>query len=91
MAILSRESIDAGLESLNDWRDDGSSIVREIRCKDFVDAIGFVTRVALVAQTRDHHPDIDIRWNKVTISLSTHSDGALTHKDTDLARAIEGL
>lgn len=91
MAILTRESIDAGLESLNDWRDDGSSIVREIRCKDFVDAIGFVTRVALVAQARDHHPDIDIRWNTVKLSLVTHSEGGITAKDLEMAEAVDSL
>lgn len=91
MAILTRESIDAGLESLNDWRDDGSSIVREIRCKDFVDAIGFVTRVALVAQARDHHPDIDIRWNTVKLSFVTHSEGGITAKDLEMAEAVDSL
>ena len=53
--------------------------------------MGFVTRVALEAEKADHHPDIDIRWNKVTLTLSTHSEGGLTVKDLDLADIADGL
>ena len=82
---------DAGLESRGKWCEDGSSIVREIRWQDFVDAIGFVTRVALVAQARDHHPDIDIRWNTVKLSFVTHSEGGITAKDLEMAEAVDSL
>ena len=58
---------------------------------DFVEAMGFVTRVALVAEKAFHHPDIDIRWNKVTLRLSTHSEGGLTEKDLELAERVDGL
>jgi 4a-hydroxytetrahydrobiopterin dehydratase len=53
--------------------------------------MGFVTRVALAAEKADHHPDIDIRWNKVTLTLSTHSEGGITTKDLDLADLCDGL
>jgi 4a-hydroxytetrahydrobiopterin dehydratase len=53
--------------------------------------MGFVTRVALAAEKSDHHPDIDIRWNKVTLTLSTHSEGGVTPKDLDLADGCDGL
>jgi 4a-hydroxytetrahydrobiopterin dehydratase len=53
--------------------------------------MGFVVRVALLAEPANHHPDIDIRWNKVTIALTTHSEGALTEKDITLASKIEAL
>ena len=73
------------------WALDGETIRRTFEFSDFNGAMGFVVRVALLAETADHHPDIDIRWNKVTIALSTHSAGGLTSKDTDLARQIEAL
>jgi 4a-hydroxytetrahydrobiopterin dehydratase len=53
--------------------------------------MGFVTRVALAAEKADHHPDIDIRWNKVTLTLSTHSEGGITTKDLDLADLCDTL
>jgi 4a-hydroxytetrahydrobiopterin dehydratase len=53
--------------------------------------MGFVASVALLAEKANHHPDIDIRWNKVTLKLSTHSDGGLTDKDMNLAKAIDAL
>ena len=72
------------------WTLDGESINRTFEFEDFAEAIGFVNRVALAAEKADHHPDIDIRWNKVTLTLSTHSAKALTKRDTDLAGTIEG-
>jgi 4a-hydroxytetrahydrobiopterin dehydratase len=71
-----------------DWKIDGESILRTFRFTDFTEAMGFVTRVALLAERANHHPDIEIRWNRVTLRLSTHSEGGLTKKDTDLAEAI---
>jgi 4a-hydroxytetrahydrobiopterin dehydratase len=73
------------------WALDEETIRKTFEFSDFNEAMGFVVRVALLAEPANHHPDIDIRWNKVTIALSTHSEGALTVKDTDLARQIEAL
>lgn len=73
------------------WEVNGETITKEYSFADFNEAMGFVTRVALLAEVADHHPDIDIRWNQVTIALSTHSEGALTARDTDLAGAIDAL
>ena len=56
---------------------------------DFVEAMSFVMTVALAAERAFHHPDIDIRWNKVTLTLSTHSEGGLTQKDADLAASLD--
>ena len=72
------------------WTLAGESISRTFEHEDFAEAIGFVNRVALAAEKADHHPDIDIRWNKVTLTLSTHSAKALTERDTDLAETIDG-
>lgn len=72
-----------------DWTIEGESITRTFVHGDFQAAVAFVIRVAFLAEAADHHPDIDIRWNKVTLVLSTHSEGALTEKDTALAEAID--
>ena len=74
-----------------DWSLDGESIARTFELTDFNEAMGFVTRVALASEVADHHPDIDIRWNKVTIVLSTHSESALTEKDVALAATFDQL
>ncbi len=73
------------------WSIEGETIERTFECGDFAGAIGFVVRVAMAAEVADHHPDIDIRYRKVAIALSTHSEGALTTKDLDLAATIDGL
>jgi len=71
------------------WIRDGESISRTYVFGDFNEAMGFVTRVTIASEVADHHPDIDIRWNKVTIVLSTHSEGALTSKDLNLAAQFD--
>ena len=73
------------------WTRSGDSISRTFVFGDFNDAMGFVTRVAIASEVADHHPDIDIRWNKVTIVLSTHSEGALTSKDLALASQFDAF
>jgi 4a-hydroxytetrahydrobiopterin dehydratase len=91
MRVLTDTQVDRGLRSLRGWKRTGDEIRKTVRKKDFVHAMAFVQAVALLAETANHHPDIDIRWNRVTLVLSTHSAGGLTQKDLDLARAIDGL
>jgi 4a-hydroxytetrahydrobiopterin dehydratase len=88
---LSPTERDEFLEGHPGWALDGETISRTFVFNDFVAAMGFVTSVAIAAERADHHPDIDIRWNKVTLTLSTHSAGALTTKDTSLATEVEGF
>lgn len=85
-----RETALAGLEA---WVYDeaADSVTRAFKFKDFSEAFGFMTRVALLAQAADHHPDWSNVYNKVSITLSTHSAGGLTSKDTDLAGEIDQL
>lgn len=71
------------------WSIEGEEISQTFEFSDFAEAIGFVNRVALAAEKADHHPDIDIRWNKVTLVLSTHSEGALTNLDQKLVETID--
>ena len=79
------------LAAHGDWTLAGESISRTFVRRDFKGAMAFVTQVALAAEAADHHPDIDIRWNKVTITLSTHDAGALTAKDTTLAAQFDSF
>ena len=73
-----------------DWDLNGEEISRTFQFGDFNEAMGFVSRVAIASEVADHHPDIDIRWNKVTLVLTTHDEGCLTDKDTALATAFDG-
>ena len=87
--LLSESEIQDRLSSVPGWRREGKTIVREFEFKDFLGAIDFVNRIAEAAEAAWHHPDIDVRWNKVRLSLSTHDQGGLTAKDFDLAGAFD--
>ena len=89
MATLSDDEVRAGLEGLSSWRREGDEIVREVECPSFPDAISFVTRIADLAEAANHHPDIDIRYNKLRIALTSHDAGGLTQRDLDLAGQID--
>ena len=91
MAVLTEKQIAGLLRSTRGWKRRGSEIQKIFVHKDFVRAMGFVQSVALLAEKMNHHPDIDIRWNKVILSLSTHSAGGLTEKDFALAEQINTL
>jgi 4a-hydroxytetrahydrobiopterin dehydratase len=73
------------------WSLRGKKIRRVFECGSFADAIAFVGRVAAAAEKKDHHPDIDIRWNKVALSFTTHSKGGLTRNDFMMARIADRL
>ena len=76
------------METVPGWENNGKEITRLYKFKDFAEAMVFVNKVAGLAEAADHHPDIDIRYNKVRLTLSTHSAGGLTSKDFALARQI---
>jgi 4a-hydroxytetrahydrobiopterin dehydratase len=91
MALLSDEQIEQHLQD-GDWRREGDTIVRELGLEDFAAAIAFVDRVAELAEAANHHPDILLHgWNKVRLTLSTHSEGGLTEADFALAQQIDAL
>ena len=79
------------LATVPKWQRNGDTIARTFQFKDFPTAIKFVEVVAALAEQAWHHPDIDIRWNKVTLTLSTHDAGGLTEKDFALARSFDKL
>ena len=91
MSPLSDDEVSSGLEPLPGWERAGDEITKEFRLANFRDSIAFVVRLSYEAEAANHHPDLDIRWNRVRVALSTHSEGGITAKDLDLAATIEGL
>jgi len=89
--LLPQSDIKALLKRLPEWETDKKSLERTFEFDDFTQAIDFVNEVAEIAEEEDHHPDIDIRWNKVRIVLSTHSEGGLTEVDFQVAAKIDTL
>jgi 4a-hydroxytetrahydrobiopterin dehydratase len=94
MTLLSDAEVQQRLGAAGQWRgeQDGRAIVRDLSFADFAGAIAFVDRVAAAAEAANHHPDILLHgWNKVRLTLSTHSQGGLTDADFELARQIDDL
>jgi 4a-hydroxytetrahydrobiopterin dehydratase len=91
MAKYSAAQTKAALRFLPKWTRKGTAIARVFQFRDFATAMEFVNAVARLAELAGHHPDIDIRWNKVTLSLTTHDEGGLTEKDFDLAMKADQL
>jgi len=89
---LNEEQIQDALARLAHWRREGDQLTRDLKFENFKSAMEFVNRVAGEAEAMDHHPDILIHgWNKVRLSVMTHSVGGLTEKDFKLAERINGL
>jgi len=79
------------LKKLPGWSMRSATIRRKFVFKGFLDAVDFVNRVAKEAEKANHHPDIDIRWNKVTLALTTHDKGGLTGRDFSMARKCDRI
>jgi 4a-hydroxytetrahydrobiopterin dehydratase len=91
MALLSDSEIDARLGELDGWERDGGSIVKTFERGDFVGSVRFVEGLVEPAEAMNHHPDLEISWDKVKVSISTHSEGGLTEGDFELAAKIDAL
>ncbi|MGA9779342.1 MAG: 4a-hydroxytetrahydrobiopterin dehydratase [Limisphaerales bacterium] len=91
MKKLNATNIKSALAAVPEWIQKDATISRTFQFKDFPAAVQFVNAVAELAEAAWHHPDIDIRWNKVTLTLTTHDAGGLTEKDFALAKKIDGL
>lgn len=87
--LLSDIAIQRELGNLTGWSRRGDVLTRTYQFRNFLDSISFVNRVAELAEKANHHPDIDIRYSKVTLSLSSHDAGGITQKDIDLAKAVD--
>ena len=88
MAVLSPAEIQEGLQNTPGWRLENGTLAREFSFSDFREAMSFVNSVAAVAESAGHHPDIDIRYSKVSLALSSHDAGGITDKDFSLAVEI---
>jgi 4a-hydroxytetrahydrobiopterin dehydratase len=87
--VLSDIAIQRELGSLVGWSRRGDALTRTYQFRNFSDSLAFVNRVGELAERANHHPDIDIRYAKVTLSLSTHDAGGITQNDINLARVID--
>lgn len=93
ITTLSGSALEAALNTVNGWRHDaeGRAISKEFKFRDFSGAFAFMTRVALLAEKADHHPEWSNVYNRVSIRLTTHDAGGLSEKDIAMARAIDAL
>jgi len=92
MSLLPQDEISKNLSSLSGWIREGTQIEKQFQFKDFTEALNFVNKLGIEAEKMNHHPDILIHsWNKVKITISTHSEGGITKNDFQLAEKIEGL
>jgi len=88
---LSDAEVAAGIAQLSDWQLVAGKLHRELRFRNFSEAFGFMTRVAMLAEVRDHHPEWSNVYDRVVIDLQTHDAGGISQRDFDLATAIDRL
>ena len=91
MARLSDEEIDERLAGADGWEREGDAIRRVFKFDDFKGSVDFVNRLTPEAEEMNHHPDLEISWKTVTVTITTHSEGGLTEGDFELARRIDAL
>ena len=91
MPALTTQQIKLRLEVVPHWSKRAHTILRTFEFEGFPDSVAFVTRIARRAQKLNHHPDIDIRFNRVTLTLTTHDEGGITEKDFSLARQCDAV
>ena len=91
MSQLSEQEIGVRLNAISHWKKVGSAISRTFVFEDFLESIDFINQIAGIAETNNHHPDIEIHWNKVTLAFTTRDQNGLTEKDFDCARQCEDI
>ena len=89
--MMTTQAVEEKLKQLQGWKLDGGEIVREFSFADFVEALQFVNAVGEKAEAANHHPDIDIRYNRVRLALISHDVGGLTERDFRLAEVVNGI
>jgi 4a-hydroxytetrahydrobiopterin dehydratase len=89
--LLSPDEVTARLKDLKDWTLERTAITRRFKFKDFRGAVDFLDRITAVADEQNHHPDVAIHWNEVTLTLWTHASGGLTERDFRLAKTIDQM
>ena len=91
MPRLSDDQIEERLSGLDGWKREGDAIERDFKLEDFKGSVELVNRLLPVAEEMNHHPDLAISWDTVTVTVTTHSEGGLTENDFELARRIDAL
>ncbi len=91
MPLLSETDIESKLGDLDGWSREGDAITKEFKREKFTGSVAFVNELTAVAEELNHHPDLAISWDTVTVTISTHSEGGLTESDFELARRIDAL
>jgi 4a-hydroxytetrahydrobiopterin dehydratase len=91
MALLNQAEIDEKLAGLGGWEQSGAAIAKEFKREDFVGSVRFVESLVEPAEEMNHHPDLEISWDTVKVTISTHSEGGLTAADFELAAKIDAL
>jgi 4a-hydroxytetrahydrobiopterin dehydratase len=91
VALLDNAEIDAKLAALPGWKRSGDAIEKDFKRGDFVGSVRFVSSLVEPAEAMNHHPDVSISWDTVTVTISTHSEGGLTAADFELAEKIDAL
>lgn len=91
MAVLSDDQISERLQDRDGWERDGDAIKRKFKFADFQESVDFINRITPVAEEMNHHPDLAVSWDTVTVTLSTHSEGGITESDFELAGRIDSL
>ena len=91
MPLLSEDDVQRRLGDLDGWRREGDALRREFKFEDFKGSVDFINRITPQAEAMNHHPDLAISWNTVTVTISTHSEGGITENDFELASRIDSL
>jgi 4a-hydroxytetrahydrobiopterin dehydratase len=91
VSLLSGEEIEAKLAQLDGWERQGEAIAKSFGCVDFVGSVKFIESLVGPAEAMGHHPDLEISWDTVTVTISTHSEGGLTAADFELAGKVDAL
>jgi 4a-hydroxytetrahydrobiopterin dehydratase len=91
VALLEENEIEEKLAQLEGWEREGEAIAKRFGCGDFVGSVRFVSSLVEPAEAMGHHPDLEISWDTVTVTISTHSEGGLTSADFELAGKVDAL
>jgi 4a-hydroxytetrahydrobiopterin dehydratase len=91
MPRLDDQQIEEKLGGLDGWEHSGDAISKRFELDDFKGSVDFVNRLTPEAEDMNHHPDLEISWNKVTVTVTTHSEGGLTDSDFELAKRIDSV
>lgn len=89
--VIESDELNSWLKKAPEWELEGSEIFRVVEFDEFMEGIEFINDVAEIAEDAGHHPDIDIRWTKITLRLTTHDEGGLTEDDFAVAQRIDNL